>query len=535
MGNLKHIELFAGCGGMSLGLEASGFELVMANELSPMAGETFSYNLIDENLKLLSEENKESTKVLWLKSQFDKNDLKSRLRENPFDYFKGKFSDINSKTDLNKKLVIGSINDLLEILEKDKILLEQLRNQDIDLVSGGPPCQSFSLAGRREKENQKNLLPLSFARFAGLVKPKFILLENVKGITSPFTLGDHKYYAWLEVAKAFSLEGYVPICFMLNSKYFGIPQNRPRFILLGIRQDIISKLQSSFKKESSLNILKSSIKFYDLVHDLERNLEAISSKDLPLYDIDKFPEFFDGELMPKIATKKEYFITSEQAINDLIINEDEFLIRDGKSEYVNNLDNIFKHETNVKTINNHQVRNHSFQVKARFRWFQILNSLNGLAPQALKILSGEIEDVEKAKLIFEKIKNKTLLLKDQNGESMMKIKDYNSFIDYIKSIQTKKHSQRAIKANEPAPAQMTIPDDLCHYSEIQLRTLTVREMARFQSFPDWFTFRSKITTGGTQRSFEIPQYTQVGNAVPPLLAFHLGNVVKNLLNKYKDA
>ncbi len=80
---------------------------------------------------------------------------------------------------------------------------------------------------------------------------------------------------------------------------------------------------------------------------------------------------------------------------------------------------------------------------------------------------------------------------------------------------------------------MTIPDDLCHYSKNELRTLTVREMARFQSFPDWFVFRSKITTGGHQRKFEVPQYTQVGNAVPPILANELGKTINNLLKSIK--
>ena len=87
-----------------------------------------------------------------------------------------------------------------------------------------------------------------------------------------------------------------------------------------------------------------------------------------------------------------------------------------------------------------------------------------------------------------------------------------------------------MKEFEPAPAQLTIPDDLCHYDLEHPRTLTVREMARFQSFPDWFEFRSKVTTGGKMRKFETPQYTQVGNAVPPLLAKSLGEIIKNHLN-----
>ena len=103
--------------------------------------------------------------------------------------------------------------------------------------------------------------------------------------------------------------------------------------------------------------------------------------------------------------------------------------------------------------------------------------------------------------------------------------------NYLQSIATKKHSQRALKEKEPAPAQLTIPDDLCHYDKDQLRTLTVREMARFQSFPDWFKFRSKVTKGGTNRKFEVPQYTQVGNAVPPLLARELGKTILSLLEE----
>ena len=55
-------------------------------------------------------------------------------------------------------------------------------------------------------------------------------------------------------------------------------------------------------------------------------------------------------------------------------------------------------------------------------------------------------------------------------------------------------------------------------------------MARFQSFPDWFEFKSKVTTGGKMRKFEVPQYTQVGNAVPPILAFELGKCIKKILN-----
>ena len=115
---------------------------------------------------------------------------------------------------------------------------------------------------------------------------------------------------------------------------------------------------------------------------------------------------------------------------------------------------------------------------------------------------------------------------ENNIEVYKAPKDIETIEALIKSIPTRKHSQRALRKFEPAPAQLTIPDDLCHYDPDEPRTLTVREMARFQSFPDWYEFRSKVTTGGKMRKFEVPQYTQVGNAVPPLLALALGELIK---------
>ena len=63
---------------------------------------------------------------------------------------------------------------------------------------------------------------------------------------------------------------------------------------------------------------------------------------------------------------------------------------------------------------------------------------------------------------------------------------------------------------------MTIPDDYIHYNSP--RSLTVREMARIQSFDDSFVFQGKRSTGGNKRKTEVPQFTLVGNAVPPLMA-----------------
>ena len=84
----------------------------------------------------------------------------------------------------------------------------------------------------------------------------------------------------------------------------------------------------------------------------------------------------------------------------------------------------------------------------------------------------------------------------------------------------KKMALRVLDPDRPAPTITSMPDDLLHYSEP--RTLTVRENARLQSFPDWFAFKGKYTTGGERRRREVPRFTQVANAVPPLAARAIG-------------
>ena len=84
-----------------------------------------------------------------------------------------------------------------------------------------------------------------------------------------------------------------------------------------------------------------------------------------------------------------------------------------------------------------------------------------------------------------------------------------------------------LDGHAPAPTVTTLPDDLVHYSDP--RTMSVREHARLQSFPDWFSFCGPYTSGGSQRRRACPRYTQVGNAVPPLLAEGLGETLIGLL------
>ena len=91
----------------------------------------------------------------------------------------------------------------------------------------------------------------------------------------------------------------------------------------------------------------------------------------------------------------------------------------------------------------------------------------------------------------------------------------------------KKRALRVLDPDRPSPTITSMPDDLIHYSEP--RTLTVRENARLQSFPDWYSFQGKYTTGGHLRKKEVPRFTQVANAVPPLVARAIGEMLTALM------
>jgi DNA (cytosine-5)-methyltransferase 1 len=355
------------------------------------------------------------------------------------------------------------------------------------------------------------------------------LLGGVGGVTFLFTENGEKFYAWLEVAKTFALEGYVPICMMLNSKYFGVAQNRPRFILIAYRLDIFDSILKKINVKK--DILLKAKSFYVKVRKSTKELNKITIEDLDYYDIDDNPELFDGIIFPKMTTHEGKFITASEAIGD---------IRKTKvSHKISNVTNGYGEKLNITfskidlpenyVIQNHDPREHRFDVKARFRFYQVINEFqNGLKKCASDLFSGKPVEQETLDKLFKEFSNYNLFFKNQNQEEYYKQpKDITEVQNLIKIIPSKKHSQRALKEYEPAPAQLTIPDDLCHYHMENLRTLTVREMARFQSFPDWFEFKSKVTTGGKMRRFEVPQYTQVGNAVPPLLAKALGQAIKD--------
>ncbi|TMP32249.1 DNA cytosine methyltransferase [Pseudoalteromonas rubra] len=525
---MNYIELFAGCGGLSLGLESiEGSYMVMANELSPMPAETFVYNFFNEDL---SQEKLMPLRTKWLSSSFPVTDLPKRLREDPRSYpdlnSKQSYSDITNSDDLKGNLVVGNIIHLNEYLESNPEVVHKLRNSygngDLDFVSGGPPCQSFSMAGMRKKNCDKNSLPWEFANFVSKVKPKFAILENVTGILRAFQDGGENYYAWIEVSKAFSQIGYIPLCLHVNAKYVGIPQNRPRFIMIGVREDIFERLSATFNSAEK-ELFSSSLSFYQGTKYVTEG----SDTQLKYHDVvcPNGLKLFQDSFLSELVTHTESFISVSEAIDDLRFNGSNAKpSKHIKSNYLKLMRETYKEPAMQY---NHEERRNGEHVQRRFRLYQIMQLVGkGLAKEVKAVLKGASLDISHA--VWEEFSQYDYLV---DGGVYIKFNSKAEFLDFLINHQTKKQTQKALVANNPAPAALSIPDDACHYHHDELRTLTVREMARIQSFPDSFVFRSKVTTGGQMRKFEVPQYTQVGNAVPPLLGRALGLSIKELLSR----
>lgn len=409
-GNIRYIDLFAGCGGLSLGLNQSGWKGVFAIEKSPFAFSTLKHNLID----------------------------KLNHFEWP-DWLEQKEHDINF------------------ILKKHRKELTNLRG-NIDLVAGGPPCQGFSTAGRREESDKRNELIHSYIEFIRLVQPKIVFFENVKGFTQRFQRNKSKGIKYSELVETAlrrsgkNFTGYEVFGELVNFAEYGIPQKRTRFILIGVRKDLVNN-KLYIKPESFFNKIKENKQKFLINKGLEinQNLNDAISDLLQKNGEVNCPDSsgFKSAKYGKIQSKYQ------------------LLLRNGIKEN--------------SIPDSHRFANHGNHTIELFR------NLINYAPKGKK-------------------------LEGKNKERF----------------NVKKRGITVLDSNAPTPTLTSHPDDYVHFEEP--RIMTVRECARIQSFPDWFEFREKYTTGGKLRKMEVPRYTQVGNAIPPLFGEQAGEILKEFIH-----
>lgn len=433
----RMVDLFAGCGGLSLGFEEAGFAPVFVNELNDDARSTYLSN------------------------------RRHLLDGRPFNTIPDLVtSDIHS---VDSARVDKLKSDLAALLPS----LSFGREGTLDVVAGGPPCQGYSGIGhRRSYHVDKVDLPSNqlYQRMAFVIeslKPRVFLFENVKGLLSArWTASGSKGEIWKDVFGRFrdlgDQHGYQVRWALVHAKNYGVPQNRPRVLICGIRNDIADAASH----------------FIDVKADAE---SAIKCNFLPALGFRRVPDLIDllSDLEDPLVAR---------ALNSQDFGKD-FATRKYLHPARNDVQKHFRPDAMAKqgaSLSDQEYSRHAARIVAKF--------------QAMIATGGEIP------LEF----------------------------------QTKKFAQRVLPERwgnkDPYITATSMPDDYVHYR--QPRILTVREWARLQTFPDWYQFDGKRTTGGLRRAGnpqeglhdrEVPKYTQIGNAVPVWLAEAVGRHFSTIL------
>ncbi len=355
-----------------------------------------------------------------------------------------------------------------ELLTTQRKFVESLRGK-VSLIAGGPPCQGFSTAGRRNRRDPRNRLVEDYLEVIRIVRPTYILLENVKGFTIPFggasackssEVNGERSTAELVADELRSL-GYLVEGRLINCADFGLPQRRERFFLIGVKTR--TKRSKAFRAKSPFVRLK------------EARLGFLRNRNLPL--------------------RKS--VTVEEAIGDLCTEGKRLVPYEGDGG------------ARFSRIERRSTDTGSSYIKLMHR------GLNGTLPTDLRLPNHRKTTIARFKKILR-----------------VATPGVGLTAELRRDLGSKKMMLTPLSAEQPSVTLTTLPDDILHYAEP--RILTVREMARLQSFPDGFSFKGNYTTGGTKRKSECPRYTQVGNAVPPLIAELFGELLMNVENEIED-
>lgn len=380
------VDFFCGAGGLSLGFIQQGFNVKLANDIEDVCIETYKYN-------------------------------HPELPTN--------------------KLIQGDIKEIVDNIE-------EFIEQDIDVVVGGPPCQGFSEANRqRVIDDPRNKLYKYFVRAIEKIAPKFVVMENVKGMLK---VADQvvEDYSKLRVKGDCS---YLVSYRVLNSKNFSVAQSRERLIYIAIRSDVAEKKQITPEC---------------LFNEIEKNCQ--NNKPFVLEDA-----LSDIEKLEAQRTKNMNEVDSEISGKKINVNKYE------------NSDNAY-----LKLINCGRKIPYVFNHKARYCSdlnYEIYRRLN----------PGDDATDDKIKDIMP-YSHRNHCFKDK----------YYKLIPNVPC--------RTITAH----LRM---DCHSHIHPYQIRSITPREAARIQSFPDDYLFLGAY----------LKTYMQIGNAVPPLMARGIACIIKKYI------
>lgn len=395
----------------------------------------------------------------------------------------------------------------------DNEIRAALKGQETWVLIGGPPCQAYSLAGRsrraKDKEfdkDEKHFLYMEYLRIIQAHKPTIFVMENVKGLLSSRHSGnpifekiiadlsmpanglEYEIRSFVKKGDGSSLE---PTDYIIHSERYGIPQSRHRVILLGIRKGL------GIPQHQLLTPVSKPVTVRQTIGDLPRIRSRLSrgdSLDAWRQAVQAAPSYVRGwgtenessmtEAMRGFAAAATYTSTGGM-----------FIPKSYKRLKKPTELQRWLHDRCLHGVCQHESRSHMASDLARYLFSASYADSMGYSPGL---------DVFPSKLLPNHINAHV----ERESEAI-------PFSDRFR-VQRRNETASTVVAHIAKDGHYYI-----HYDPSQCRSLTVREAARLQTFPDNYFFVGNRTE----------QYTQVGNAVPPLLARKLAEVVRSLLNE----
>lgn len=401
-------------------------------------------------------------------------------------------------------------------------------NQSKDWVLiGGPPCQAYSLAGRSrvggiDKGDHRVYLYLQYLRIIAKFHPAVFVMENVKGLLSA-RVGGQNVFNWIKrdlsnpsiLFSEFNSPRYKvyslsiepdhydlldhPVYlkdsdYIIKSENHGIPQKRHRVILLGVREDL-KAIPDVLKRAESMIDLKSIIGDLPKIRSgLNRSIVSpsmVGAKNKRKYEkvddnFNQWKKIIDG-CREKILTWDGFENVNVKKANDFLSIGSEYIACTTPSS--NNALHSWYLDPNLDGVCNHMSRSHLTQDLMRYMFAALYSVQNKRFPR--------LDDYQ--------VHGDELLPDHRNAKTGM-------FTDRFR-VQLPDEPATTITSHISKDGHYFI-----HYDSEQCRSMTVREAARIQTFPDNYLFFGSRTA----------QYHQVGNAVPPLLAYQIAQIVKNL-------
>lgn len=388
-----------------------------------------------------------------------------------------------------------------------------LAGKDNWVLIGGPPCQAYSLAGRARRVNDKtfkddvkHFLYREYLRIIKVHRPTIFVMENVKGLLSSQHSGSPMFERILTdlcapaPGQEYEIRSFVkkgnsntldPVDFVIQAERHGIPQSRHRVILLGIRKDAGASRHDLLQVTEPVSVKEA-------IDDLPKIRSKLSKGD----SIEAWreavlagPSYLSGWGTASERAITELMQTSAQAATWTNVGKP-FAQKPGRKPKLDEQKELQRwvHDRNLNGFCQHEARSHMPSDLARYLFAACFAQSQMYSPRL---------DIFPQKLL-PKHSNVT---KEREASEAIPFKD----------------RFRVQCATEPATTIVShIAKDghyYIHYDPTQCRSLTVREAARLQTFPDNYFFAGNRTE----------QYTQVGNAVPPLLANKLAKIVRGVL------